>query len=105
MMNFAATSIVLLIAAALIGAMIVMIRLMTTSDESGKHKQLKEFVEALFGTPAHLQPGSGREESSVSSDRPSAAESLEPYSEPCPACQETVTQEHDECPSCGLRLL
>ena len=62
MMNFAATSIVLLIAAALIGAMIVMIRLMTTSDESGKHKQLKEFVEALFGTPAHLQPGSGREE-------------------------------------------
>ncbi|WP_162255019.1 zinc ribbon domain-containing protein [Paenibacillus sp. Soil522] len=28
-----------------------------------------------------------------------------PFSEPCPACNETVTERDTICPSCGLRLL
>ncbi|MFC5651375.1 hypothetical protein ACFPYJ_20120 [Paenibacillus solisilvae] len=106
MMNAAATSIVLMIAAALIGVMVVMIRLMTTSDDDGKYKQLREFVEALFGTPAHLRPeSSGNKEAGAAKEKSVHAVSAEPFSEPCPACQETITQEHEECPSCGLRLL
>ncbi|QYR21322.1 hypothetical protein KZ483_27225 [Paenibacillus sp. sptzw28] len=99
-MSGIATGIVLLFATTLIGAMVFIIRL--TTQDSGKHKELREFVEALFGTPSHLRPSdAGADEHK--SERPVRAD--EPFSEPCPACGETVTHEHAECPSCGLRLL
>jgi hypothetical protein len=75
-MSGVATGIVLLFAAALIGAMVFMIRL--TTGDSGKHKELKEFVEALLGTPSHLRGGdSGTDEHN--GERQLRAE--EPFSE------------------------
>ncbi|MBB3068203.1 hypothetical protein FHS14_001179 [Paenibacillus baekrokdamisoli] len=106
MMNAVATSIVLFVAAALIGAMFLMIRLM--SDGSDKHSELKAFVETLFGSPAHLRTGSDGNEPPIEGKEANGQTKLtsaEPYTELCPACEETVTHEHEQCPSCGLRLL
>ncbi|SFT20083.1 hypothetical protein [Paenibacillus sp. BC26] len=103
MMNVVATGIVLLIAGGLVAAMVFMIRLST--DDSGKHPEIKQFVEALFGgtaSPVQADPAnSGQQESAAAR----AASSDEPFSEPCPACGDPVTHLHQECPSCGLRLI
>ncbi|CAH1217800.1 hypothetical protein PAECIP111893_04310 [Paenibacillus plantiphilus] len=105
LMSGLASVIVLLFAVALVGAMIYIIRL--TTDDSDKHSQLKAFVEALFNSPNHLhQQGSDDNEKDASAQAKQLhALSKTPFSEPCPACLETVTHEHAECPSCGLRLL
>ncbi|UVI30851.1 zinc ribbon domain-containing protein [Paenibacillus spongiae] len=97
-----ATVLVLLLVGALVGAMIFVIKL--TTDDSDKHKQIKEFVETLFGTPAHLRQGGGSEESGKDLDTVKARSSAEPFHEPCPACDTTVTHDDIHCPSCGLRL-
>ncbi|MBW7476007.1 hypothetical protein K0T92_14770 [Paenibacillus oenotherae] len=104
LMSGLATAFVLLLAVSLLGAMIYIIRL--TTDDSDKHSDLKMFIETLFTTPEHLRQGnadtdSGKHDSQH--ERPPSAKT--PFSEPCPACQETVTHENTECPSCGLRLL
>ncbi|HUC93789.1 MAG TPA: hypothetical protein VMS09_17535 [Paenibacillus sp.] len=104
--DVAATAVVLLIAAGIVGAMIAVIR--AVADDSGKHSHLKQFVETLFETPAHLRPGGGSvkaEEPERDADGRPAAAAGERFSEPCPACGETVTHEDANCPSCGLRLL
>ncbi|TYP70692.1 hypothetical protein [Paenibacillus methanolicus] len=99
-----ATGGVLLLALGLVGAMFAIIRI-TTSD-SDKHREIRDFVETLFGTPAHLRPGSGAAEETAAGkeERPAPAANGHAYSEPCPGCGETVTQAHADCPSCGLRL-
>jgi len=106
-MSSLASVLVLLLACALVGAMIFVIKLTTDTDDSEKHKQLREFIEALFGTPAHLRQGGAAEESGKDSDavkgRSSTAKA-DPFQEPCPACDATVTHEDADCPSCGLRL-
>ncbi|MFC5699725.1 hypothetical protein ACFPVX_00405 [Cohnella faecalis] len=85
----------------LLGGMIAVIR--ASSDDSGKFSELRQMVEAMFGTPAHLRPGSDDE--TESSRQTAAGKSYEPFEDRCPACQITVTHEHQNCPSCGLRLL
>lgn len=102
-MSGLATGGVLLLALGLVGAMFAIIRI-TTSD-SDKHQQIRDFVETLFGTPAHLRPGSGAAEETAAGKEERLAPSGGPaYSEPCPGCGDTVTQLHADCPSCGLRL-
>jgi hypothetical protein len=101
-MSGVATGIVLLLAAGLLGAMFFLIRL--TTDDSDKHRELKAFVNALFGgMPSGQADGQHSEGRAASRERRDVPEE-ERFSEPCPACGETVTHEHDECPSCGLRL-
>ncbi|MGM0882230.1 MAG: hypothetical protein ACQEXQ_14470 [Bacillota bacterium] len=101
-----ATIIVLTIAALLLGGMFMFVRI--ASDDSDRHKELKEMVETLFGTPAHLrqhaEPHSNKDPAESTGPAVSAAAAA-PFSEPCPACSETITERDIECPSCGLRLL
>ncbi|MFC4775965.1 hypothetical protein ACFO9Q_04120 [Paenibacillus sp. GCM10023252] len=101
-LNVGATIFVLLMTALLLGSMYMFIRIST--DDSGKHSQLREMVETLFGTPAHLRPGSAESAAAEGSTEGLKRASGEPFREPCPACSEIVTEEHAECPSCGLRL-
>ncbi|MFB9325841.1 hypothetical protein ACFFSY_07860 [Paenibacillus aurantiacus] len=103
-MSGLATGGVLLLALGLVGAMFAIIRI-TTSD-SDKHQEIRDFVETLFGTPAHLRPGGGAAEETAAGkeEHPAAAPGIAAYSEPCPGCGKTVTQLHADCPSCGLRL-
>ncbi|MFC4098638.1 hypothetical protein [Paenibacillus xanthanilyticus] len=104
-MSSFATGGVLLLALGLVGAMFAIIRI-TTSD-SEKHREIRDFVETLFGTPAHLRPGGGAPEETAAGkeERASSAAPNGPaYSEPCPGCGDTVTQAHADCPGCGLRL-
>ncbi|MFD0589536.1 zinc ribbon domain-containing protein [Paenibacillus sp. GCM10027627] len=108
--DIGATTLVLLLAGALLGAMFLFIKIST--DDSDKHKILKEMVEALFNTPAHLRSGqdtsgSGNSEDPVS---PGALEfngktSSPAFVEPCPACGHEVNERDNVCPSCELRLL
>ncbi|WP_042168184.1 hypothetical protein [Paenibacillus gorillae] len=100
MFNIGATLIVLLFAALLLGAMFFFIRIST--DDSDKYKEWKEMVESLFGTPAFLRPGAGEQPGNAEA---AAAASAQPFTEQCPACGETVTEQNTDCPSCGLRLL
>ncbi|PWV90646.1 hypothetical protein DFQ01_14029 [Paenibacillus cellulosilyticus] len=98
-----ATSLVLLLTCGLLGAMFLIIKL--SSDDSGKYKVIKDMVETLFETPAHLRssPAAKSEADNKEAAAQSAA-ALEPFVEACPACGDTVTESHKECPSCGLRL-
>jgi hypothetical protein len=103
--DIGATAIVLIIAGVLLAGMFMFVRI--ASDDSDKYKDLKEMVETIFGTPAHLRPSSN--DASVSPKgksfaRDIAAPNLAPFSEPCPACSETVTERDSSCPSCGLQL-
>ncbi|MBB6674476.1 hypothetical protein [Cohnella nanjingensis] len=104
--------------AALLGCMFLMVRVL--SGDAGKYPELKEMVEALFGTPAHLRPGPGAApDVSAAGDGPmqdrphgdppvrsDGDEEMTPavYDETCPACQSPVTHRHVFCPSCDLRL-
>lgn len=101
-----ATTIVLVIAFALLAGMFMFIRIVT--DDSDKFKNMKEMVETIFGTPAHLRPNP--EQSSAIKEGKGelihdAAAAKAPFSEPCPACDEIVTERDSVCPSCGLQLL
>ncbi|CAM4094221.1 zinc ribbon domain-containing protein [Paenibacillus alkaliterrae] len=104
-LDIGATAIVLAIAGALLGGMFLFVRI--ASDDSDRYKELKEIVETLFGTPAHLlqQPEGSAGDDSAKSGTAAAAATVSPFSEPCPACGETVTERDSFCPSCGLRLL
>lgn len=98
-----ATSLVLLLTFGLLGAMFLIIKL--SSDESDKYKYLKDMVETLFETPAHLRSGSAPKNDADNKEAAAqSAAALEPFVETCPACGDTVTEAHQECPSCGLRL-
>ncbi|MFD0959779.1 hypothetical protein [Paenibacillus chungangensis] len=100
--DIGATTVVLLLAGLLLGAMFLFIRV--ASDDSDKYKTLREMVETLFGTPAHLRSGdTASEDASPSSD--ASLRSLPQFSEPCPACGTEVTERDVECPACQLRLL
>ncbi|OBZ11168.1 zinc ribbon domain-containing protein [Bacillus sp. FJAT-26390] len=102
--DLGATAIVLLIAGTLLAGMFMFIRI--ASDDSDRYKVLKEMVETLFGTPAHLrqQPENNADKAIVKTDK-SAEAAIAAFSEPCPACSETVTERDSTCPSCGLQLL
>jgi len=100
-MGSLATGIVLLVVGALVGGMVFIIRLM--SDDSDKFKEVKAYMETIFGSPAHLRSGDD-EAAEEKADGPSAL-LQKPFSELCPACGEPVTHENTVCPSCGLRLL
>ncbi|EXX88903.1 hypothetical protein BG53_01040 [Paenibacillus darwinianus] len=102
--NVTGTVVVLLAAAVIVGAMIAVIR--AVSDDSGRHSELKRFMETLFETPDHLRPGGGERAKQCEGEAGGSEGSAgERFSEPCPACGETVTHEDASCPSCGLRLL
>lgn len=105
--DIGATSVVLLLAAVLLGIMILFIR--AASDDSDRYKMLREMVETIFGTPAHLRDGSGQDNNNVKlqeSDSPADASKRPPaFREPCPACGTEVTEKDAACPSCELRLL
>ncbi|SEO41460.1 hypothetical protein [Paenibacillus sp. OV219] len=104
MMNTIATAIVLAVAGALVAAMIVMIRI--SGDDSGKHTDLKQFVEALFGGSASLAASKETpEERQAEKAIALQAAAKQPFTEPCPACGDPVTHQDVDCPSCGLRLL
>ncbi|WP_127530897.1 hypothetical protein [Paenibacillus kobensis] len=100
-----ATVFVLLLAFALVGAMFLFVKL--TTDDSDRFKELKEMVETIFGTPAHLRssPPPDKSADGLKETAAQSAAALEAFAEPCPACSETVTEQHQNCPSCGLRLL
>lgn len=105
--DIGATAIVLIIAGVLLAGMFMFVRI--ASDDSDKYKDLKEMVETIFGTPAHLRPQSQSDDSSISQKGKDSAKeiapgNLAPFSEPCPACSETVTERDSSCPSCGLQL-
>lgn len=99
-LNIGATVLVLLLACGLLGAMFLVIRVM--SDDSDNYKTIRSMVEAIFGTPAHLQ--SGKEDPPASPSTPNGSPSAS-YREPCPGCGEEVTERDVTCPSCELRLL
>ncbi|WP_028612730.1 hypothetical protein [Paenibacillus harenae] len=100
-----ATAIVLLVAGALLGGMFMFVRIAT--DDSDRYKELKEIVETLFGTPAHLkrQPEENAGSTPAKSQSAASSGTVSPFSEPCPACGITVTERDSDCPACGLRLL
>lgn len=99
-MDIVGYSIVGVIAAAILITMFLLIK--ATTDQSDKHSYMKEIVEALFGTPAHLRQGQPEEKKT---DAASAAHPTEAFEEECPACQAKVTHQDADCPACGLRLL
>ncbi|MCU6713166.1 hypothetical protein M6D81_31155 [Paenibacillus sp. J5C_2022] len=101
--DIGATVVVLLLAALLLGAMFFFIRI--ASDDSDKYKTLREMVETLFGTPAHLRSGDASSDDAASSATAPSRPSTLPFREPCPACNTEVTERDAECPSCQLRLL
>ncbi|WP_138754897.1 hypothetical protein [Paenibacillus sinopodophylli] len=99
------TTVVILIAGGFLTGMFMFVRM--ASDDSDRYKNLKEMVETIFGTPAHLRPSTDSSSTGTGDkdkDKPNVAE-LSPFSEPCPACSETITERDLTCPSCGLRLL
>ncbi|AZN39435.1 hypothetical protein [Paenibacillus albus] len=104
MMNTFATVIVLVVAGALVAAMIFMIRI--SGDDSGKHAEVKQFVEALFGGSAS-QAASKETAEERQAENAIALQTAakQPFKEPCPACGDAVTHQDVDCPSCGLRLL
>ncbi|OUS67730.1 hypothetical protein B1748_35755 [Paenibacillus sp. MY03] len=103
--DIAATTFVLLIAGTLILAMFYIVRV--ASGESEGSKTIRDMVETLFGTPAHLRGGddSASGEGSSGGSRLAGASTQLPFREPCPACGEEVTENDVNCPSCELRLL
>jgi len=105
--DIGATTIVLVIAFALLTGMFIFIRIV--SDDSDKYKDIKEMVETIFGTPAHLRPSPYGQASSSKESKGAlvndAAAAKAPFSETCPACDEIVTEQNSVCPSCGLQLL
>jgi|GEM_PF-1193934 len=98
----AATAVVLLLAGGLVAGMVLAIR--AVADDSGKYSELKDFVEALMGTPKHLQPGRDEPAARREPQAEDTGGAREAFSEPCPGCGEPVTERHRECPSCGLRV-
>jgi hypothetical protein len=104
--DIGATSVVLLLAAALLGIMFLFIR--AASDDSGKYNMLREMVETIFATPAHLRSGSVQSaaDNSLESGKPDGrVKHRNAFQEPCPACGTEVTEQDAICPSCELRLL
>lgn len=104
--DIGATALVLLLAAALLGVMFLFIR--AASDDSGESRMLREIVETIFGTPAHLRPGdipNGTNPSSSGDQSSSVGKPPAAFREPCPACGTEVTEQDANCPSCELRLL
>lgn len=99
--DIGATTLVLLLAGTLIGAMFMIVRV--AAGESEGSQTVRDMVETLFGTPAHLRSGTDQSSESTASRLPSG--SLAPFSEPCPACGQAVTEQDIICPSCELRLL
>ncbi|RIX60252.1 hypothetical protein D3P08_01360 [Paenibacillus nanensis] len=105
--DIGATSVVLLLAALLLGAMFIFIKA-ASDDDSGKYKMLREMVETIFGTPAHLRSGGGQEAANQAVEANGKAKvpaQTAAFREPCPACGAEVTEKDDVCPSCELRLL
>ncbi|MGO4547682.1 hypothetical protein AB4Z29_23105 [Paenibacillus sp. 2TAB23] len=96
-------TIVLLIAGGFLAGMFMFIRI--ASDDSDKYKDLKEMVETIFGTPAHLRPSVDDADKNRHDPDKLGSAAAPPFSEPCPACSETVTEQDATCPSCGLQLL
>ncbi|MUT65991.1 hypothetical protein [Paenibacillus sp. NEAU-GSW1] len=101
--NITGTLIAVTICILLLVAMFLFIRVST--DESEKYKDLKEMIETLFGTPAHLRPDTELNRRNDEAAAAAAPRDASPFSEPCPACGHTVSEQHAECPSCGLRLM
>ncbi|WP_133297948.1 hypothetical protein [Paenibacillus paeoniae] len=99
-LNIGATALVLILACGLLGAMFLVIRVM--SDDSDNFKTIRGMVEAIFGNPAHLR--NGQDETPASSSTQNGTP-LATYREPCPGCGEEVTERDVTCPSCELRLL
>ncbi len=102
-MDVAGTTIVLVFAGGIVGAMGWVIRIST--DDSGRHAELKAFMETLFETPAHLRPGSGTDPHTPAQAENPPTSTIQPFEDSCPACSEPVTHQHRHCPSCDLRLL
>jgi hypothetical protein len=102
-MDVAGTTIVLVFAGSIVGAMGWVIRIST--DDSGRHAELKAFMETLFETPAHLRPGSGTDSNTPAQAGNHTNPHTQPFEDTCPACSEPVTQNDTFCPSCGLRLM
>jgi len=101
-LGVAAYIVILLGVIGLLYMMYVIIRMSyDETDKPGRYSQLKEMVETLFGTPAHMR----QSEPSSSEQAAAAAANLQPFTEPCPACGEQVSEKNQTCPSCGLRLL
>lgn len=100
--DIGATTFVLLLAGALIGAMFLIIRVASGDSESSK--TVRDMVETLFGTPAHLRSGTDPSAEPATA-KPQAGAASVPFKEPCPACGESVTEQDAVCPSCDLRLL
>ncbi|MFF2889834.1 hypothetical protein [Paenibacillus sp. NPDC057967] len=99
-LNIGATALVLILACGLLGAMFLVIRVM--SDDSDNYKSIRGMVEAIFGTPAHLR---NEQEEPHASSSLKTGKPLASYREPCPGCGEEVTERDVICPSCELRLL
>jgi hypothetical protein len=98
--DIVATTFVLLLAGALIGAMFLIIRV--ASGESESSGTVRDMVETLFGTPSHLRSGTDTQADAAA---PKPASGASPFREPCPACGQSVTERDAVCPSCELRLL
>ncbi|MCR2804217.1 hypothetical protein [Paenibacillus soyae] len=104
--DIGATTLVLLLAAALIGVMFLFIR--AASSDNEESRMLRDIVETIFGTPAHLRAGGSPNESTPASSHNDASSASKPpaaFREPCPGCGAEVTEQDANCPSCELRLL
>ncbi|ANE46990.1 hypothetical protein SY83_12685 [Paenibacillus swuensis] len=102
MLNLIGYSAVIVVAAVILGGMFMVVRLAT--EDSDKQSWVREIVESMFGTPAHLRPAAPENKNAEDDMGKSNSSALETFEEPCPACGERVTQAHEICPSCDLRL-
>lgn len=103
--NIAGTLIAVTICVFLLTMMVLFIRVSTGDSE--KYKDIREMIETMFGTPAHLRPDSNSESDRRKDEAAAstASRDSQPFSEPCPACGYSVTEQHADCPSCELRLM
>jgi hypothetical protein len=101
LINIIGYSVVAIVIGGILGAMVMVIKM--TTDDTGKQGYLKEMVEALFGTPAHLRPPSPEEKKEAIA--PHSGNPFEAFTEACPACDTAVTHMDKICPSCDLKLL
>ncbi len=102
-MDVAGTTIVLVFAGSIVGAMGWVIRIST--DDSGRHAELKAFMETLFETPAHLRSSTENDPNAPAHAGNIAPSPIQPFEDTCPACSEPITHLHPHCPSCDLRLM
>lgn len=99
--NWVGTTISIGIVVIILAALFFILKL--SGDDTGKHHEIKQYFNALFG--GGVSPKENEEaEAKRKAEAARLAANADPFEEVCPACGEVVTHQDIDCPSCGLRL-